>query len=159
MFPLYFHLDANVGKKKFTSNICSRPRGPPLKCGIIYLHSMVSQRMNEGFINYGHKPTSVLFVSSLWHDGGEDVGTTEMYEKTFELEGYFQKAASSAIHDLIPYSVRFDGCHDRISAHNAIDLVIFDIYDEVLCLTSSLTISDLPLLCLGLRHDYLKAKL
>ena len=44
-----------------------------------------------------------------------------MYEKTLELEEYFQKAASSAIH-LIPYSVRFDGSHDRISACDAINL-------------------------------------
>ena len=74
--------------------------------GIIYLHSIVSQRMNEGFNEYlrsrldpfvnlcytcGHKPTSVLLVSSLWHDGGEDVGMTEMYEKMLELEEYFKR--------------------------------------------------------------------
>ena len=57
----------------------------------------------------------------LWHDGGENFGRTEMYETTLELEEHFQKAASSAIH-LIPYSVRFDGSHDRISACDAIDL-------------------------------------
>ena len=66
----------------------------------------------------GHKPTSVLLVSTMWY---ENVGTTELYEKTLELEELFQKAASSAIH-LIPYSVRFDGSHDRISACDAIDL-------------------------------------
>ena len=83
--------------------------------------------MNEIFNKYldpfvnlfhpcGHKPISMLLVSTMWYnDGGENVGTTEMYEKTMELKG----AASSAIH-LIPYSVRFDGSHDQISACDAI---------------------------------------
>ena len=44
-----------------------------------------------------------------------------MYEKTLEWEEHFQKAAGSAIR-LIPYSVRFDGSHDRISACDAINL-------------------------------------
>ena len=35
---------------------------------------------------YGHKPTSVLLVSTMWYDGGENVGTAEMYERTLELE-------------------------------------------------------------------------
>jgi hypothetical protein len=124
-----FHLDVNVGNK-ITSKIYSRPGG----CGIIYLHSMASQRMNEKFnqnlepfVNLchacGHKPTSVLLVSTLWYDG-ESENTIEMYEKTLELEEHFQKA-SSAIH-LIPYSVRFDGSHDQISACNAIDLLMLD---------------------------------
>ena len=97
---------------------------------------MASQRMNERFNKYldpfvnlchacGYKPTSVLLVSTMWYDGGENVGITEMYEKTLELEELFQKAASSAIH-LIPYSVRFDGSHDRMSACNAIDLLTLD---------------------------------
>ena len=96
------------------------------------MHSMASQRMDEIFNKYlgpfvnlchacGHKPTSVLLVPTMWYDGGENVGTTEMYEKTLELEETFQKVASSAIH-LIPYSVRFDGSHDRNSACDAIDL-------------------------------------
>ena len=86
--------------------ICSRPGGPPLKCGIIYLHSSstTSQRMSERFNKYldpfvnlcharGNKPTSMLSVSTLWYDGGdtgENVGTTEMYEKTLELEEHFK---------------------------------------------------------------------
>ena len=45
------------------------------------------------------------------YDSGENVGMTEMYEKTLELEEHFQKAASSVIH-LIPYSVQVDGSHD-----------------------------------------------
>ena len=96
------------------------------------MHSMASQRMDEIFNKYlgpfvnlchacGHKPTSVLLVPTMWYDGGENVGTTEMYEKTLGLEETFQKVASSAIH-LIPYSVRFDGSHDRNSACDAIDL-------------------------------------
>ena len=60
-------------------------------------------------------------VSTMWYDGGENVETTEMYEMTLELEEHFPNAASSAIH-LIPYSVRFDGSHDRISACDAINL-------------------------------------
>ena len=90
---------------------------------------MALQIMNEifnkhlnPFVNLcharGHKPTSVLLVSTMWYDGGENVGTTEMYEKTLEME---EKVASSAIH-LIPYSVRFDVSHDRISACDGIDL-------------------------------------
>ena len=39
-----------------------------------------------------HKPTSVLLVSTMWYDdGGESVGTTEMYEKTFGIGGTFPK--------------------------------------------------------------------
>ena len=60
-------------------------------------------------------------VSTMWYDGGENVGTTEMYEMTLELEEHFPNAASSAIHS-IPYSVRFDGSHDRNSAYNALML-------------------------------------
>ena len=121
---------------------CSRPgAASQVWCHvrrIIYLHSMASQRMNERFNKYldpfvnlchacGHKPTSVLLVSTLWYDGGENIGTTEMYEKTLELEEHFQKAASSTIHFfLIPCSVRFDGSHDRVSVCNAIDLLILN---------------------------------
>ena len=66
--------------------ICSHPGGPPpLKCGIIYLHSssMASQRMNERFDKnldpfidlrhaWGHNPTSVLLgqqrcIKRLWN--------------------------------------------------------------------------------------------
>ena len=93
---------------------------------------MASQIMNEifnkhlnPFINLcharGHKPTSVPLVSTMWYDGDENVGTTEIYEKTLEVEEHFQMASSSAIH-LIPYSVPFDGSHDQISACDAIDL-------------------------------------
>ena len=35
----------------------------------------------------------MLSVSTLWYDGGdtgENVGTTEMYEKTLELEEHFK---------------------------------------------------------------------
>ena len=115
--------------------ICSRPGKPvPVNSGIIYLHSMASQRMNEKFNKYldpfvnlchacGHKPTSVLLVSTLWYD--DDESEKEMYEKTLELEEHFQKAAGSAIHS-IPYSVRFDGSRDQVSACNAIDLLMLD---------------------------------
>ena len=93
---------------------------------------MASQIMNEIFnkrldlfVNLcharGHKPTSVLLVSTMWYDGGENVRTTEIYEKTLEVEEHFQMASSSAIH-LIPCSVPFDGSHDQISACDAVDL-------------------------------------
>ena len=62
-------------------------------------------------------------MSTLWYDDDE------MYEKTLELEEIFQKAASSAIH-LIPYSVRFDGSHDQISACNAVDLLMLDMMQQ-----------------------------
>ena len=66
------------------------------------MYSMATQRMNEVFVEYlvpfvnlchacGHKPTSVVLVSTMWYDGGENVGTTEMYEKTLELEEIFSK--------------------------------------------------------------------
>ena len=46
-----------------------------------------------------------------------------MYEKTLALEEHFQMGTSPAIR-LIPYSVQFDGSPDRISACNAIDLLM-----------------------------------
>ena len=56
--------------------------------------------MNERFNKYldtfvnlchacGYKPTIELLVSTMWYDGGENFGTTEMYEKTLELEETF----------------------------------------------------------------------
>ena len=102
---------------------------------------MASQRMNERFNKYldpfvnlchacGHKPSSVLLVSTLWYDDNDESGT-EVYEKTLELEEHFQKTATgnSAIHS-IPYSVRFDGRHDQISACNAIDLLMLDMMQQ-----------------------------
>ena len=67
MFTLYFHLDANIGSKKshrkyVVVNLCHARE---------------------------HKPTSVLLVSTMWCDGGENVGTIDMYEKTLELEEFF----------------------------------------------------------------------
>jgi hypothetical protein len=99
---------------------------------------MASQRMNEKFDKHldhfvnlchacGHKPTSVLLVSTLWYDGESG---TKIYENTLEMEEHFQKAAAgSAIHS-IPYSVRFDGRHDQISACNAIDLLMLDMMQQ-----------------------------
>ena len=57
---------------------------------VVSSNSMASQRMNEifnkcldPFVNLchtcGRKPTSVVLVSTMWYDGGENVGTTEMY--------------------------------------------------------------------------------
>ena len=103
MFLLNFHLDSSLEIK------------------------ITSKNISNLFVNLcharGQKPT--LLVSTLWYDGGESVGTTEMYGKTLKLEEHFQKSASAAIH-LISYSIRFDGSHDRISACNAIDLLMLD---------------------------------
>ena len=74
--------------------------------------------MNERFNKYldpfvnlchacGYKPTSVLLVSTMWYDGGENVGTTEMYEKTLELEEIFSKGCQLCnTLDPAVYSVR-----------------------------------------------------
>ena len=129
-----FHPDAIMEIKNHDA-ICSCPNGP-VSSGIIYLHSMASKRINEDFNKHlepfvnichtcGHKPTSVLLVSTLWYDENE----TEMYKKTTELEERFQKAAGSAIRS-IPYSVRFDGGHDQLSAYNAIDLLVLDMMQQ-----------------------------
>ena len=96
---------------------------------------MASQRMNERFNKYldpfvnlchacGYKPTSVLLVSTMWYDGGGNVGSTELYEKTLELEENFSKGYQLC-HTLDPavYSVRFNTSHNRISACDAIDLM------------------------------------
>ena len=93
---------------------------------------MASQRMNERFDKYpdpivnlwhacGHKPTSCCWCRLCGMISGENVGTTETYEKTLELEEPFQKAASFAIH-LILYSVRLDGSHDRVESRRAMQL-------------------------------------
>ena len=85
MFPLCFHLDANIGNK----NSCGKYVAVQGAASQVYLHSITSQRMNERFNKYlhpfvnlchacGYKPTSVLLVSTMWYDGGENVGTTEM---------------------------------------------------------------------------------
>ena len=136
MFPLDFPLDANIGGKKSLRKYAVQGAASQA-----YLHSMASQIMNEIFNKHlnsfvklcharGHKPNSVLLVSTMSYDGGENVGTIDMYEKTLELEEIFQKVASSAIF-LIPYSVRFDGSHDRISACDAIDL---DMVHSTVCI-------------------------
>ena len=69
---------------------------------------------------YGHKFTSVLLVSTMWYDGGESVGTTDMYEKTLELEEKFQMG--EVLQYTWSYSVQFGGSHDRILACDVIDL-------------------------------------
>ena len=66
----------------------------------------------------------MLLVSTMWYDGGVNVGTTEKDEKTLEFGGTISKGCQFAIH-LILYSVRIDGCHVQISACDAIDLYIF----------------------------------
>lgn len=109
----------------------SSPTEGPINSGIIYLHSMAQQRENESFKEkldffvklcheFGHKPTSVLLVSTLWYNESEE----EMYEKTSELEELFQEVASSSAIRSIPYSIRFD--QSQISACDAIDLLMLD---------------------------------
>ena len=125
-----------INNQKITTQICSCPEGP-VNSGIIYLHSMASQRMDEDFNKHldhfidlchtcKHKPTSVLLVSTQWYD----VDEKERYEKTSELEDYFQNATASSAVRSIPYSIRFDGSRDQISACNAIDLLMLDIMQQ-----------------------------
>ena len=90
----------------------------------------------------------------LWYDGGENVGTTEMYEKTLEWEEHFQKAAGSAIH-LILYLVRFDGSHDRISACDAIDLdMMHTVWVREIGDKPDLSLLPLSLLTSGVRQSF-----
>ena len=49
------------------------------------------------------------------------LGLQRCMKRRWNWRKFFQKVASSAIH-LIPYSVRFVGSHDRISACDVIDL-------------------------------------
>ena len=56
----------------------------------------------------------------MWYDGGESVGTTDMYEKTLELEENFQMG--EVLQYTWSYSVQFGGSHDRILACDVIDL-------------------------------------
>ena len=72
-----------------------------------------------------------------------------MYEKILELEEHFHKAASSAIH-LIPYSVRFDGSHDRMSARDAIDLDMM----HTVCVGEIEDKPDLSLHMFGIRQSF-----
>ena len=98
MFPLYFHIDAKIGNKKYVV-VQKRCR---LSSVVSTTYFMASQIMNEifnkhlnPFVNLcharGHKPTSVLLVSTMWYDGGGNVGSTELYEKTLELEEIISK--------------------------------------------------------------------
>ena len=52
-------------------------------------------------------------------------GTTEMYEKTLELDNWrniFKRLQLCNALDPVAYLVRLDGSHDRISSCDAIDL-------------------------------------
>ena len=60
----------------------------------------------------------MLLGSTMWYDDGENVGTTDMYEKTLELE---EKIASSAIH-LIPPCIRFGLIRVIIESRRAMQL-------------------------------------
>ena len=92
MFPLYFHIDANIGNKKSCRKYVAVQGGPPLKSTcILWLHKYLDPFVINLCHARGHKPTSVLLVSTMWYDGGENVVTTEKYEKTLELEEIFSK--------------------------------------------------------------------
>ena len=103
MFTLYFHLDANIGSKKsHRKYVVVQEGGAASQVWYHLLAFYGSQRMNERFDKYlgpfvnlcharEHKPTSVLLVSTMWCDGGENVGTIDMYEKTFGIGGIFLK--------------------------------------------------------------------
>ena len=124
-----------ISFKNHDANVCSGTERP-IDSGILYLHSMASQRINEDFKKHlepfvtlchacRHRPTSVLLVSTMWpHDESE----ADINAKARELEDHFQKASLSAIHS-IPYSIRFD--ESQTSAHNAIELLILDIQQVI----------------------------
>jgi len=116
-------------KKNYSHNVCSGTKGP-IECGILYMHSMASPRINEDFGRHlepfvglcharGHRPISALLVSTLWPNAGE----TEVYQRTENLEGHFKRTATPSIYR-IPCSVRFDG--SRSSACDAIDVLMSD---------------------------------
>ena len=109
---------------------CSCREGP-ISSGILYLHSMSSQRINEDFKEHldpfvtlcrtcGHRPISVLLVSTMW---SQDESEADVNKITKELEERFKKSAPSSIHP-VPYAVRFD--ENKISARNAIDSLVLD---------------------------------
>ena len=134
--------------------MCNSKKGP-IECGILYLHSMASPRINEDFRKHlepfvrlchasGHKPISALLVSTLWpHDEGE----TEVYQRTKDLESHFERTATSAIYR-IPCSARFDG--SRSSACDAIDALILDMQKTTPRTTNNSIDGSAPRLCLTL---------
>ncbi|KAF8811035.1 hypothetical protein BYT27DRAFT_7185145 [Phlegmacium glaucopus] len=133
--PAFNHSDPTIQKKipelitRWLTSIYCKEK--PIECGILYLHSMASPRMNEDFRKHldpfvklchasGHRPISALLVSTMWpHHESE----AEVYQRTKDLEKHFEKTATSAIYR-IPCSVRFDG--SRSSACNAIDVLILE---------------------------------
>ena len=113
----------------------SCPEGP-VDSGIIYLHSMASQRITDDFKKQfdffvtlcragGHRPTTALLVSNMWPSKESEAS---VIEKTRQLEEHFKKTTPSSIRP-IPYSVRFDG--SRITACKAIDSLILGIEQDV----------------------------
>ena len=59
MFPLYFHLDANIGNK----NSCGKYVAVQGAASQVYLHSITSQRMNERLTNISiHSLTYAMHV-------------------------------------------------------------------------------------------------
>ena len=127
MFLLYFHLDANIGSK----NLRRRNMWPSRTCQYILW-------LLKGWTRY----STNISIHSLTYAMHEDInlpawcwcrlcgmmvvrmfGRQRCMKRLWNWRKFFQKVASSAIH-LIPYSVRFVGSHDRISACDAIDLDI-----------------------------------
>ena len=122
MFPLYFHIDANIGNKKSCRKYVAVQGGRLSSLLAFYgftnisIHSLLTYAMHMDI----NPPAccwcrlcGMMVVRMLWRQ--------RSMKRRWNWRKFFQKAASSAIH-LIPYSVRFDGSHDRISACDAIDL-------------------------------------
>ena len=124
-----------LGKWTYYPNVSSCPDGP-VDSGIIYLHSMASQRITDDFKKHfdffvtlchasGHRPTSALLVPTMWPSKENEAYAVE---KTRELEEHFKKITPSSIRP-IPYSVRFEG--SRITACKAINSLILEIEQDV----------------------------
>ena len=154
MFPLYFHLDSNIGNKKSHRKYVVVQGGRRLSsvvsstC-ILWLHKEWTRDSSNISI---HSLTYAMHVdvdppACCWcRLSGKMVvtmlGRQICMKRRWNWRKIFQKVVSSAIHST-PYSVQFDGSHDQISACNAIDLdMMHAVFGE--------EIGDKPLLYLSL---------
>ena len=104
--------------------------------GIIYLHSMASERITDDFKKQfdsfvalcragGHRPTSALLVSNMWPSNKSEA---YVIDRTRELEEHFKKITTPSMIRPIPSSIRFDG--NRITACRAINSLILEIEQD-----------------------------
>ena len=130
----------------YANVLSSCPEGP-VDAGIIYLHSMSSQRITDDFKKQfdifvtlcrasGHRPTTALLVSNMW---SSKENAASVIEKTRVLEDHFKKTITPSSIRPISSSVRFDG--SRITACKAIDSLILEIEQDIKLQGKSTTIS------------------